>query len=291
MVLYYEACQGPDVGIPSATLPEVGAKGPVSQNSTWVVACQDSGHQVGPVPVVREAAGIEGLILFVIVWSVLSLIQRAGQAGKRTGPRAGEPASGTGATTPSRSEGTALERILRQIEEVQRRQQAGRTAMTPTRKAAPSPAAKPVSRQAPPARRTTPASRPPVIQDERGPLGRKSSRSLEAAPEVEDRTSLEEQGVRTPQVRVQRPPPVDRPVDQDEGAEALVERRILEAEQRNRPLSAADHRRFREQVVGEAAQAAQAAVATAQDTRTKQLRDAIVWREILGPPRSLAELE
>jgi hypothetical protein len=228
----------------------------------------------------REAAGIEGLIIFVIVWSVLSLIQRAGQAGKRASPRVEAPTK-PGSVTATQSEGTALETILRQIEAVQRRQQAGRSGMGPTKKAAPSPDARPVPRQAPAPRRATPASRTPLIQDERGPLGRKSSRSLEAAPDVEDRTSLEDRGVRTVTTRVTSP----RGVDQDEGAEALVERRIQEAEQRNRPLSDADHRRFQEQLAADA----HITAAGAQDTRFKQLRDAVVWREILGPPRCLTE--
>ena len=123
-----------------------------------------------------------------------------------------------------------------------------------------------------------------MIQDERGPLGRKSGRSLEAAADVEDRTSLEERGVEA--VRARRA--LVRPVDQDEAAEAVVERRIQEAEQRNRALSDADYRRFREQVAVGSAQAPEAA---ALDTRARQLRDAVVWREILGPPRCLEELD
>jgi len=70
--------------------------------------------------------------------------------------------------------------------------------------------------------------------------------------------------------------------DLDDEAERVVEQRIAAAEANLRPLSETDHRMFDERIRQEPADK------TATRTYTpKQLRDAVVWREILGPPVSL----
>jgi hypothetical protein len=72
--------------------------------------------------------------------------------------------------------------------------------------------------------------------------------------------------------------------DQDSGAEALVRRRIAAAEARSGALTKADHKAFDTQIRQEPADH------TAVRRYTPaQLRDAIVWREILGPPVSERE--
>lgn len=124
-------------------------------------------------------------------------------------------------------------------------------------------------------------------QTDAGPLGRHGRTGLPGAEEVEERTSLEEGGsieveerfevlddtrLRT---RVE--------VDQDEGAEAVVQRRIQEAAARNRELSDADHRKFHDRIKQTEAEPRPAA----QKRSIAQLRQAFIWREILGPPKAL----
>jgi hypothetical protein len=70
--------------------------------------------------------------------------------------------------------------------------------------------------------------------------------------------------------------------DRDDEAERVVEQRRAAAEANLRPLSAADHRVFDERIRQEPADQ------TATRAYTlKQLREGVVWREILGPPVSL----
>lgn len=68
-------------------------------------------------------------------------------------------------------------------------------------------------------------------------------------------------------------------------ADELQRRRVAYAESRNRALTAADHRRFDERirtpVPGEPDPEAPLA------ERTRRLRQAIIWREVLGPPVAL----
>ena len=83
-----------------------------------------------------------------------------------------------------------------------------------------------------------------------------------------------------------RPPPV--PVDQDDDAEAIVQARIRAAEMRNRPHLEVDHRSFHERVMQQAAKATPPGGEAARKGR-ERLRAAIVWREILGPPKAFEE--
>jgi hypothetical protein len=69
--------------------------------------------------------------------------------------------------------------------------------------------------------------------------------------------------------------------DQDTEAEAIVQRRIDAARARDRALAKADHTAFDAKIRQEPADH------TAVRRYTPaQLRDAVVWREILGPPVS-----
>jgi hypothetical protein len=78
-------------------------------------------------------------------------------------------------------------------------------------------------------------------------------------------------------------PPDERAVeDLDDEAERVVEQRRAAAEANLRPLSEADHRVFDERIREEPADKPAVRTYTA-----KQLREAVIWREILGPPVSL----
>jgi len=68
---------------------------------------------------------------------------------------------------------------------------------------------------------------------------------------------------------------------QDAGAEQLVQQRIAAAASRDTARTRADHQEFDQRIRREPADKTATAGYTA-----KQLRDAIVWREILGPPVS-----
>ena len=98
--------------------------------------------------------------------------------------------------------------------------------------------------------------------------------------DVEERESLEvPERVVSLEREVKRPERVE--YDQDSGAEELVRRRIAAAEARSGALTKADHKRFDAEIRQEPADH------TAVRRYTPaQLRDAIVWREILGPPVS-----
>jgi hypothetical protein len=97
--------------------------------------------------------------------------------------------------------------------------------------------------------------------------------SLEVEPEVR---SLEEEVRREARRRV----------DQDEGAADIETRRIQAAAARDHAQTGADHVAFHKQISQEPADH----TATRAYT-TQQLRDAVVWREILGPPVGLRERE
>ncbi len=98
--------------------------------------------------------------------------------------------------------------------------------------------------------------------------------------DVEERTSLEEpENVVSLEQEVHRPARVRQ--DHDSEAEELVRRRIAAAEARDGALTTADHTRFDTRIRQEPADH------TAVRRYTPaQLRDAIVWREIPGPPVS-----
>ena len=101
--------------------------------------------------------------------------------------------------------------------------------------------------------------------------------------DVEDRESLERpEQVVSLETEVRRPGRVA--YDQDSHAEEVVRRRIAEAESRSGPRKRSDHLAFDARI------RQQPADHTAVRRYTpKQLRDAIVWREILGPPVSQRE--
>jgi hypothetical protein len=111
-----------------------------------------------------------------------------------------------------------------------------------------------------------PASLPPAEEEE-------ELETLEAETEV---VSLEQEVRRAPRVRVVR----------DEQAELVEPTRVAAAQARSGALTRADHAAFDARI------RAQPADATAVRTPTaEQLRRAVVWREILGPPAAVRDLE
>jgi hypothetical protein len=98
--------------------------------------------------------------------------------------------------------------------------------------------------------------------------------------DVEERDSLEEpEQVVSLETDVPRRERAE--YDQDSEAEVIAQRRIAAARARDGALGKADHKAFHAKVRQEVADH------TAVRRYTPaQLRDAIVWREILGPPVS-----
>jgi hypothetical protein len=98
--------------------------------------------------------------------------------------------------------------------------------------------------------------------------------------DVEERESLEEPE-RVVSLETEAPRRERVEYDQDAEAEVIVQRRIEAARARDRALTKSDHKIFDAQIRQEPADH------TAVRRYTPaQLRDAVVWREILGPPVS-----
>ena len=123
------------------------------------------------------------------------------------------------------------------------------------------------------------------LEEAAGPGGRPPDRPLPPAEEEEERESLEAiPEVQSLEIDPARAPRVE--VDQDDEAERVVARRLRVADANLAPRTRADHRAFDARIRQEAAD--QTAVAS---SRTQRLRQAVVWREILGPPVSLRDDE
>ena len=112
-----------------------------------------------------------------------------------------------------------------------------------------------------------------ALEEGRGPEyleeGAEERETLEREPEV---VSLEQDVRRAPR----------REITQDDEAEKLVQQRISAAAARDAPRTKADHAAFDREIRQEPADHTATRGYTA-----KQLRDAVVWREILGPPVSM----
>jgi hypothetical protein len=123
-----------------------------------------------------------------------------------------------------------------------------------------------------------------TLDQSSGPLGRAPDTRLPSAEESEEGISLE-----TPTRVVSRELPVTReerlPVDQDDAAEQVEARRIAAAEARSGPLTVADHFTFDQRIRQEPADHT-----ATTGFSSEKLRQAVVWREILGPPLGLRDL-
>jgi hypothetical protein len=113
--------------------------------------------------------------------------------------------------------------------------------------------------------------------------GQEAGQQLPWTDEIEERQTLEvDPEVRSLEEEVRRE--VRKTVDQDDEAEQIEIRRVKAAAERDEPRTKADRAEFAKKIRQEPADHTATRGYTA-----KQLRDAVVWREILGPPTSLRE--
>lgn len=128
-------------------------------------------------------------------------------------------------------------------------------------------------------RSSTPARRAPT-----GPRGRAADRVLEGHEPIEDRDSLEVE----PQARSIEVGGRSRDIvvaDLDLRAEEAIQRRATSVEARSRAHTEADHMTFHQRMTQQPADAVRVVVKPRFTTR--DLRRALVWREILGPPKGM----
>jgi hypothetical protein len=119
--------------------------------------------------------------------------------------------------------------------------------------------------------------------EQAGAVDRPARLPLPSAEEVEERQSLEvDPEVVSLETEVRREP--RRRVDQDDDAEQIETRRISAAAARDKASTKADHAKFDSRIRQEVADKT-----ATSGYSNRQLRDAVVWREILGPPVSLRE--
>jgi hypothetical protein len=116
--------------------------------------------------------------------------------------------------------------------------------------------------------------------DQGGPSGRRASFPLPDEEEIEERQSLESEPEVVSLERDVRGAP-RKEFTQDADAEQLVARRITAATVRDAARTKTDHIQFDNQIRKEPAEHTAIRKHTAEE-----LRRAVVWREILGPPVS-----
>lgn len=216
---------------------------------------------------VARAEGLSGFIVLAIIYVVLSIFGKLKGAGKQPAPPERRPAP---------RQRPAQQRKVEYPSPVETRRRPSTSAPAPAKASTQSEAIKleEVLRG---------LGQLAGLPDEEGPFGRRSPTRLPEAEEAEETESLE---VDREPVSLEAPEPSRArvEVDQDEGAEALVQRRIQEAMARNRPLNAADHKEFDQRLRGPAKP-----VPAKTRVANRRLRDFIIWREVLGPPLALRD--
>ena len=222
-----------------------------------------------------RADGMTGVIIFAIVYAIVSIMAKAKEAARKQ-------SGGNPEAEAQQQAAKAQRRLEERKRQLQQRQQQ-RQQQSPTRSSRP---------EIPPAGNTqsegarlqdllrvlTEAAGVPTTTG--GPVDRPMPGSLPSDEEVEERESLEtEEQIRNLEVEERRPE--RREVDFDDEAEAIAQRRIRAAQERDRSLSRKDHAEFDQKI--------RAVPDATRVTRPKldALRQAIVWREILGPPIAL----
>ena len=219
-----------------------------------------------------RADGMTGVIIFAVVYAIVSIMAKAKQASQK----------GAGDGSASDPEQLAKQQ-RRQQQRLQQRQQQQRQPPRQVRPPQPAQSRPASNTQSEGARLEdllrvlTEAAGVPTPE---GPRGRRAAEPLPSEEEVEERESLEtEEQIHNLETDARRPVRVE--VDFDDEAEAIVQRRIQAAQVRDRSLNKADHKAFDSKIR-----------AVPDNTRVvnpklASLRQAIVWREILGPPISL----
>ena len=227
---------------------------------------------------VSRADGMTGVIIFAVVYAIVSIMAKIKQQSSQRGAGDASSTDEEQLANQQRREQQRLQQQQRQQQQrLQQRQQ------RPTQPAPPRPAGGTQSegtRLEDLLRVLTEAAGVPTTE---GPMGRPARIPLPPAEEVEERESLEvEEQIQNLETEARRPSRRD--VDHDDEAEAIVRRRILAAQERDRTLTRADHLAFDKKI-----RAAQPDNTRVAKPRHPSLRDAIVWREILGPPISLRD--
>jgi hypothetical protein len=138
-------------------------------------------------------------------------------------------------------------------------------------------------RQPPPNQRSKSAVQPPRLSrpPRLDPTQREGARLQDLLRDLGKTLESATEG-RSLEEEVRRPERVE--VDTDDEAEAVVARRRAAAEANARPLEEADHQTFDARIRQEPADAT-----STKGYSVQRLRDAVVWREILGPPVSLRD--
>jgi len=224
---------------------------------------------------------IEGLAILAVVYLVLNLIAKAGKKLGGQTERARERLADAG-SNESEGEGllpTVLREVAREfgITEIEGAQAEAEQAQRLTRQAKSESEAQRLARmkQAFQVSRQLNTPRKPT----QGPLGRMARSSTEMISEgrsleVEESIVNFDEAANTRSVRAE--------IDQDDQAQAVIQRRLDAAAHRTREGREASY-----QAQQKAAAAAVASEALSAAAASSRLRRAIVWREILGPPLAL----
>jgi hypothetical protein len=219
-----------------------------------------------------RADGMTGVIIFAVVYAIVSILAKAKQASQK---KAGDGFPTESGPSPRRP----------QPQSQQPRQYQPRPQQRQVRPAPPPQPRLSGSTQSEGARLEdllrvlTEAAGVPTTTG--GPVERSRPTPLPSAEEVEDRETLEvEERIENLETVVRRT--ARREVDHDDEADAIVQRRILAAQERDGSLSRADHTAFDSRIRAVVPDATRVA-----KPKNPTLRQAIVWREILGRPISL----
>jgi hypothetical protein len=109
--------------------------------------------------------------------------------------------------------------------------------------------------------------------------------SADDEEEVEDRETLET-GAEVVSLEQEVRRPARARVDREERADQIEAARIAAAQARSGPLTRADHAAFDARIRPQPAD-----VTAVRSPTPEQLRHAVIWREILGPPVSARDPE
>ena len=217
-----------------------------------------------------QADGMTGVIIFAVVYAIVSVLAKIKQASQKGGTQAPPEQQQRPRQQPRRPQP--------RLEQASDRQQ--RTPKPPVTIQQPGGTQAEATRLEELLRALGDAAGVPVPE---GTVGRPARVPLPSDEEVEERESLEiEEQVLNLETEVKRES--RREVDHDDEAEGIIQRRRIAAQDRDRSLSRADHQAFDKKI--RQIEPDNTRVAKVQ---RPSLRQAIVWREILGPPLALRD--
>ncbi|MBM4186259.1 MAG: hypothetical protein FJ206_03000 [Gemmatimonadetes bacterium] len=199
---------------------------------------------------------MESLVFLLIMFLIGGVLQSLGQK-SRERQRRGRLPTPDPSDDDERGESpkSILEAIREAMEAAERERQSG------------VPRPMPVPRRAP-----TSPTRPLPSEPAETDLFEEEAESLEEEPEIR---SLEIEAPRTERV----------PISRDDEIEAVVQRRRQWAEQQARPMTPADHQAFDQKI----RKPALPERVDPRDIRSTDIRQMILWHEILGKPKSLRD--